>query len=188
MKDVVVKVNAALGAVERVVLLGALAGMLLAVCISIGSRPLGVDVPWVTPLVLSLMVVATLFGAALATATRRHITMDLLTKAFAQKGRAVVSSLVNIIGAAITAVLTTAGSGWVRANMEFDDPISLALKLPDWWLQAVVPIGFGLCCVHFVLNLLLDLNGLATGDLSHLPDPNGAAAHGVVLEPSKGPQ
>ncbi len=179
MKRAVRRVSFVLESFEKAVMIGALAGMLLAVCTSIIGRKLGADMPWATPLVLALMIVATFSGAALATATRRHITMDLLTKALGPRGRALVSIVVSSIGAAITTVLALAGSHWVKANMEFDDPISLALKVPDWWLQAVVPAGFALCAIHFVLNLVLDVHGLATGDLSHLPDPHDASAHGV---------
>lgn len=164
---------------EKLVLLASLAGMLVTMMVAIVGRFIGVDAPWVTPAVLALMIVATFAGAALATATRRHITMDLLTKAVGPKGRAAISAFVSVLGASVSAWLCIAGSIWVRGNMEFGDPISLALKLPDWWLQAVVPAGFGLFALHFAINCLLDINGLISGDLSHLPDPNSAAAHGV---------
>jgi TRAP-type C4-dicarboxylate transport system permease small subunit len=174
MKKIIARVSALFEAFEKLVLISALFGMLVTVCVAIVARP-----PWTTPLVLALMIVATFAGAALATATRRHITMDLLSKALGQKGRAALSMVTSLIGAGITSVLATAGSHWVRANMDFDDPISLALKVPDWWLQTVVPAGFALCTLHFVLNFFQDAVGLATNDLSHLPDPMTGGAHGV---------
>jgi TRAP-type C4-dicarboxylate transport system permease small subunit len=180
VKSAVTKIIAALEAFERAVLLAALLGMLLSVMVAIAARPLGADVPWTTPAVLALMIVATFAGAALATSTRRHITMDLLTKALKPRGRAMISIVTALLGIGITVTLALSGSHWVKANMEFEDPISLALKLPDWWLQAVVPIGFSLCALHFLLNIVRDAIGLVTGDLSHLPDPNSAASHGVM--------
>ncbi|MCC6806519.1 MAG: TRAP transporter small permease subunit [Deltaproteobacteria bacterium] len=185
MKRVIDRVSAVLMAFEKAVMLAALLGMLVAVAVAIGARPLGIDVPWVTPLVLALMIVSTFAGAALATATRRHISMDLMSKLLKNAPRAVVSMLTSLLGAALSTALAIAGGHWVKANMEFDDPISLALKVPDWWLQAVVPAGFVLCALHFVLNALLDGRALATGDYSHLVDQS-AAAHGVTSMPAGG--
>jgi len=179
VKRALLGVAAVFTTIEKIILLASLAGMLVSVAIAIVARPLAIDVPWVTPMVLALMIVATFSGAALATATRRHITMDLLTKALGPRGRAIISALVSLLGGCVATWLTAAGMIWVKGNMEFEDPISLALKLPDWWLQAVVPTGFFLFAVHFFINALLDINGLISGDLSHLPDPNSAAAHGV---------
>jgi TRAP-type C4-dicarboxylate transport system permease small subunit len=185
-KRFIEKLSNALMLVEKAAMLLSLAGMLLAVCIAIGARPLKIDVPWVTPLVLALMIVATFAGAAVATATRRHISMDLLSKLLKPRGRAVTSLLTSSIGAVLSLILGIAGTHWVQGNMEFDDPISLALKIPDWWLQAVVPAGFFLCAVHFVLNALLDARALLTGDYAHLADSHVAAAHGVTNIPTEG--
>lgn len=182
MKRALLAVNGVFARLEQAVLLIATATMLLSVMAAILTRQFGVDVPWVTPAVLALMIVSTFAGAALATSQRRHISMDLLTKVVSLRGRAMLSILTCTLGACISTFLAIAGCMWVKTNMEFGDPISLALKIPDWYLQAVVPIGFGLCTLHFVLNLLLDVRGLVTGDLSHMPNENvAAAAHGVVL-------
>jgi TRAP-type C4-dicarboxylate transport system permease small subunit len=180
VKRAIVAVNGALAQVEKTILLVATAAMLLSVMAAILTRQFGVDVPWVTPAELALMIVSTFAGAALATSQRRHISMDLLTKVVSLRGRAILSILTSALGACISTFLAIAGVMWVRTNMEFGDPISLALKIPDWYLQAVVPTGFALCTIHFVLNLLLDARGLVTGDLSHLPSDN-VAAHGVAL-------
>jgi len=148
---------------EKIVLILSLTLMLASVLIAILSRLLGIDVPWVTPLVLALMIVATFAGAAIATSMRRHITMDLLTKMLSPRTQAAASALTSLLAAMICSVLVTAGIRWVKTNMEFSDPISLALKIPDWYLQAVVPIGFGFCAMHFLINGLSDVSAAIRG-------------------------
>lgn len=183
MKRVVDSVNGALMAVEKVVMLLAMAGMLLTMVVAIVARPLEANVPWVQPLALALMIVATFAGAALATAMRRHISMDLLSKMLTVKRRAIASLVTSLLGTGIAFVLARAGFAWVSA-MDSDVEMSATMSIPEWWLQAMVPVGFGLCAVHFVLNALTDVRALATGDFSHLHDNHAAAAHGVTNLPA----
>lgn len=168
---------------EKVVMLGSLAGMLLAMIIAIGARLVGATVVWVNALALSLMIVATFFGAALATAMRRHISMDLLSKVLSLRPRAVVSLVTSLLGAAIAGVLARTGATWVAA-MDDDVKISATVAIPEWWLQAIAPLGLGLCAVHFFFNALIDVRALVTGDFAHLTESHAAAAHGVTNLPA----
>ncbi len=181
MKQTLGAVTQFLIRIEQGILLLCTALMLLAMIAAILARPLHIDVPWATPMVLSLMIVSTFAGAALASATRRHIGMDLLTKVLKPRGRALLGTVTALIGVVLTAFLCASGMTWVKTNMEFGEPISLALKIPDWYLQLVVPIGFALCGIHFAINAAIDLRAFITGDTSHLPSDTAAAAHGVNL-------
>jgi TRAP-type C4-dicarboxylate transport system permease small subunit len=185
VKRVIDKVSGALMAVEKIVMLSALAGMLLTMLVAIAARPLGANVPWVNPLALALMIVATFTGAALATAMRRHISMDLLSKVLKLRMRAVVSLVTSLLGASLGFVLARAGVAWVMA-MDSDVQISATVSIPEWWLQAMAPVGLGLCAVHFLLNAAIDLRALVTGDFSHLAETHVAAAHGVTNLPAGG--
>ena len=185
MKSLLEKISGALMMFEKAVMLTALFGMLVGMVAAIVTRPLHIDVPWVTPFVLSLMIIATFAGAALATATRRHISMDLLSKVLEVRGRAVVSLITSTLGAVVSGVLAVAGAQWVMANVESGEPISLALKWPEWWLQTAAPLGFFLCAMHFAINALFDARALATKDYSHLAEVNPAAAHGITSDVMK---
>src|SRR2546423_15586944 len=130
-----------------------------------------------TPVAGFLLLWPTFAGASLATRGRRHIVVDVVTKALGSK-RAQVA--VNVPASLVAASLCTfvAYIGWVvvRANWT-SETVLRGLEVGK--VQVVIPVAFALMAFRFVLIALEDLRGALTGDLAYLArfEGHGEIAH-----------
>lgn len=88
-------------------------------------------------------------GASLATRQEKHITIDLFGRMVSGRWKSLVKVLTNLFSAGVCLLL--GGAGWnfvmeerVAGTIVFND-------IPAWYFQIIIPIGFLLMMVRFLI-------------------------------------
>jgi len=107
---------------------------------------------WGDPLVRQMVMWSGFMGAAIAASQDRHISIDALAKFL--KGR--IKDLVHVITSLFAAVVCfyLAHAAWVFLLDEKQSGGELITGIPSWIGLAIIPFGFALITVHFVLNAI----------------------------------
>lgn len=111
---------------------------------------------WADPLIRHGVLWLAFVGGALATSRSRHISIDALGRLVRGSGRRWLHALLSAIGVWITARLFLAARTFLEFEQGAGEPVA---GIPHEVLVAIVPWGFGLIGVHFLLELLLALAG-----------------------------
>jgi TRAP-type C4-dicarboxylate transport system permease small subunit len=101
-------------------------------------------------------------GAALATCDKRHISIDVLT-------RLLPKHFVRPTGVAIDTLSLIVVGILVYASVQFlgDEQTSTATlvgSVPMWWAKVIIPVGFVLIAVHFVIHIITGIVGEMKGE------------------------
>lgn len=171
----------ALAWIER--LLAALAALILLFVMAVVSldvvmryvfnRPLG----WSYDLIsLYLMTALFYFVLSRTFAEGAHISVDILEGRFPPAIRRVCHIVVDLLSAALFAVIT-----WLVAGRTWDDFLagsatSGEILWPTWLSEVLVPIGTSLLTARLLLHAAAHFGSLLTGrELIPLPPPAGSA-------------
>ena len=101
---------------------------------------------WADELIRILVLWLGVLGAVAASRADRHIRIDILARLLPARARLVVAVFMDLAVAALLALLTWHAGRFVRDALEFGDTVLTGL--PAWWFQAILPVGFGLMCLH----------------------------------------
>jgi C4-dicarboxylate transporter, DctQ subunit len=131
-----------------------LAALLLALVLLAGGQILArwlFDAGWMhgEPLSRVLVVWLTVLGALAATRERRHLAIDALPRILPPTLRRAADVLVQCFAAAICIVLAWYGASLVA--LEREAPSLLFGAMPSWWAMLVLPTGFALMALRFLL-------------------------------------
>lgn len=107
-------------------------------------------------------------GAIVATGEKRHITIDALTKILPARGKKIAAVVTGIASVIVCYFLTDASYRFLIDEMEFGG--TLLLDIPRWIFQIIIPLGFGLMMIRFVIRLIYDIADLVTGRIN-VEDP-----------------
>ena len=137
-----------------------LAAAVLVVCQMVVMRyVLGESTVWQTEFTVYSIVGATLIGSPYVLLRRGHVNVDLLPLYLPHRARLVLAFLASFMALAFCAVLAYSGfelwlDAW-RGNWA----TSSIWALPLWVAYAPIPLGIGLLCLQYVVDILC----LATG-------------------------
>ena len=92
-------------------------------------------------------------GAAIATSEERHINIDALRRLLPPRIRSAVDVLTDIFAAVVCFFLMNAARVFVESEMT--DNRMVFQGIPTWYVQSIIPIGFGLLVVHFTIRAIL---------------------------------
>ena len=92
-------------------------------------------------------------GAAIATSEERHINIDALRRFLSPRIRSAVDVLTDIFAAIICYFLMNAALTFVKN--ELLDNRMVYQNIPAWYVQVIIPIGFGLLVIHFILRAII---------------------------------
>jgi TRAP-type C4-dicarboxylate transport system permease small subunit len=119
---------------------------------------------WADPLVRHLLIWAGFLGAAIATHEERHISIDALTKFFSPKLKAIAQILTSLFAVIVCYYLADAALVFLRdekaAGSEF------VLSIPLWVAIIIIPAGYALMGVHFVVKIVENAGKLLSADSS----------------------
>lgn len=146
--------------VEKVLLFLLVAFIVIAVIVQIVLRMVNVSFPGAMEASVFSMYAVALLAGSVATHYRRHITVDILSRVMNGPVRTYVSMLVNALGCVLMLYLMRAAVYYVRVNI--GDEASTALKIPLWWLKALLPVAFAIMSFRFLLNGLEDAKRIRT--------------------------
>lgn len=160
-------IDEAIGNVERVII-----AAIFAFLVAVGLYRTFADIVWnerplwaVEGIRLSVFAIAML-GAAFATHHKRNFNLDLVGKALAPRGRAVLRVILNLI--AIGAALLLFYGGWlVKETISKEKDYELIPKPVLGWF---IPIAAALIIVHLLLHIIIELIYLASGKTAPEPE------------------
>lgn len=89
-------------------------------------------------------------GASLATKDNKHINMDLLGRVLKGRWKASAEILVHLFSSFIAYLLMMASWHFVQSEIEFASTVFN--NVPSWYFEIIMPIGFGLMSLRFLLN------------------------------------
>lgn len=104
---------------------------------------------WAEPVARLMVMWLALLGALAATRQHKHVTIDALPRLLGPRARRVAWVLAQLAGAAAAGVLA-----WLALDllaMELDSPSRLPGGIPGWAGMLVLPPGFALMGLRFLL-------------------------------------
>ncbi len=161
-------VDKTIAAVELVAALFLLGGMLVLTAIPIYIRATDGDsaaFAWTMPVSLYMLLTVTFVGASLGIRSRRHIQIDVVTRALSRRAKACFGVVGWLVAAVILAALFVAAVHYCKVNWA---QISKIRGAKLGLIQLGMPISLGIMVFRCILAWLEDLRGVWTGDLSHL--------------------
>lgn len=94
-------------------------------------------------------------GASLATKERKHITIDLFTRLLKGRAQALAQMVIDLFSAFVAGLLVQASWAFVMEEKAYET--MLFGKIPAWYFQIIIPIGFGLILLRFLIGALQKL-------------------------------
>ncbi|HTK81914.1 MAG TPA: TRAP transporter small permease [Bacteroidota bacterium] len=128
----------------------------------------GTGVLWADPAARNLVIWVGFLGAIIATKERQHFEIDVLTRFLRPAFRIWIRRLTNLCCAVICYLLGQAAISVV----ELDMGSKTFLDIPSVALEVIVPVGFFLMAVRFIMAIFMD-TGAAVGasPLEYVKEP-----------------
>jgi TRAP-type C4-dicarboxylate transport system permease small subunit len=104
---------------------------------------------WVDPLLRAMVLWAAMLGALAAARDDKHIGLDLLTHFVHGRTRLVLRVVSLAFAACISAALAWFGVGLIQLDYGSD---AATAGIPNWLLEAIIPVGFALLALRFALR------------------------------------
>jgi len=114
-------------------------------------------ISWADPALRVLVLWIALLGAMAATRNRNHIKIDIIPRYLPPALRTVSGRITNLFAASICTILAWHAARFVY--FEYADGGLLFASVPAWACEVILPVGFGVMAVRFLLATL-------AGDLS----------------------
>jgi len=99
-------------------------------------------------------------GAALATSRDRHINIDALTRFLPPRFKTVAKIITNLFAVVVCYFLFRASLVFL-AN-EISDSSTVVYDIPSAYSQIIIPVGFGLIILHFLIRIAAGVHDLIT--------------------------
>ncbi len=111
---------------------------------------------WADPFLRHLVLWLGFVGASMATQNEKHITIDVLSRFVSAERVNIIRIITNMFAALLCFSLSSAGWTFLLSEIESDEVIFTiaSYDIKTWWLQTVIPYGFGLMTFRFSLKTL----------------------------------
>ena len=114
---------------------------------------------WADILLRHILLWLGFLGAAIATSENRHINFDSVRRFLSPRIRLATEVMTNLFAAAICILLASAA--WEFVQGEIADRRTVLEGIPSWYFQSIIPVGFGLLAIHFIIRAILRSRGQA---------------------------
>ena len=104
---------------------------------------------WVEPLLRIAVLWLTLLGALAATRGNNHIKIDVISRYLPQLGRRIATWTGTLFSACVCTLIAWHSARFVW--VEYQAQTTLFNQLPAWMFQIIMPVGFGLMALRFLL-------------------------------------
>ena len=159
MNKVLSKFDSGLAQVENGIIVATLGIMVILAFLQVLLRNFfDTGLLWGDILLRHLVLWVGFFGASLATRQEKHINVDILTKLLPKKAIPYVQLTVNIFAVVINVILAKAS--WIFLSFEIEAGTTIFLDIPSWYIQIILPLGFGLIGLRFTLKIIEQLSGM----------------------------
>jgi TRAP-type C4-dicarboxylate transport system permease small subunit len=139
---------------EDWILMLLLTAMILLACSQILLRNLfETGISWADPTLRLLVLWLSLLGAMAATRDDNHISIDLLTRFLSDKLKGICRRITDLFAGIVCGLLAWHAGRFVL--FEWEDGSLLFASLPAWAGELILPLGFGVMALRFLLAALL---------------------------------
>ncbi len=146
------KINNLIHLLEDGLLIFTLAAMILLALSQIVLRNVfETGIEWSEPLLRILVLWLGLLGAIAATKKNHHISIDVITRMLPKNGKFATDIINNLFSALVCAVIAYYSTRFVM--MEYEEGITAFADVPAWLCESIIPVGFGLMTLRFVINI-----------------------------------
>ncbi len=126
--------------------------------VQIGLRNFaGTSLIWVEPFLQNAVLWIGLLGAMIASRRDEHIRIDLASTLLPERWLPWLTGVVDLFTAAICALVAWHSVGFVLEERQYGAPGIGAV--PSWLLQAVIPFGFTVMGLRYLVLFSLGLSG-----------------------------
>ncbi len=155
-RNVLQQINTLLGKTETGLLCLIVATMIgLAVLEIVLRYVFKTSLMWKHMMLQNLTLWMCFLGAALASAERRHISIDALNRILPASVTRFSVYIIDVLSLIVVSIL--AYYGFVFLIEETKSPATLIGSVPLWWAKTIIPIGFVLIGIHLVLQICINL-------------------------------
>ncbi len=116
---------------------------------------------WADIVLRHLVLWIAFLGASLATSQERHISIDALTRFLPERAKHAARVLTNLFAAVVCYYFMTASFAFVQSEAEAGT--TLSANIPVWYAEVIIPVGFGLLVIHFLVRAVIDSAAVAKG-------------------------
>ena len=102
-------------------------------------------------------------GASIAAREARHINIDALNRILPAKVKPFIKIVIDLVTAVTCFILAKAG--YVFMMLEKDAGSTLFREVPSWWFELIIPLGFGLIGLRFLMRMVQDFTNKEKPDL-----------------------
>lgn len=143
-----------LAALEDALLASLLTGMILLAFVQIALRNLAdLSFSWADPLLRVAVLWLALLGAIAATRDDNHIRIDLLSRFLPAAFGRPLKRLGDLFSALVCGLIAWHALLFVRMEREMG---AVAFNdIPSWLLELILPLGFALMALRFLVNALV---------------------------------
>ncbi len=131
--------------------------ILLAVAQIVLRNFFGTSLVWIEPLLQNAVLWIGLLGAMIASRKDEHIRIDVASTLLPEKYHPFLTIGVDLFTAFICGLVAWYSVGFVIEEYEYATPAFA--DVPSWLLQAIIPVGFTVMAVRYVLLFLMALAG-----------------------------
>ena len=130
---------------------------------------------WGDELLRMLVLWIAVAGAVAASRSDKHISIAVLDRFLPEVVQSLSRVLITLFTAFVSGVIAWYSLQFVMTTYEYED--ILLGSVPAWWLQLVLPVGFGLIAYRYCVLTIQNLFALFTG--TPPPDRDGSGKPGV---------
>lgn len=109
----------------------------------------GVGLVWADPLLRVMVLWVGLLGAMAATRSNNHITVDVLSRFLAPGLKRASQWVTGLFATFVCALLAWHGARFVA--MEYEAETVLFSGIPAWCCELIIPLGFGVMALRFLV-------------------------------------
>ena len=110
---------------------------------------------WADPVLRLLVLWVGLLGALAASRTDKHIAIDVFSRLLGPRALAATRSITTLFTAAVSGLIAYHAGRFVA--MEREANIIGVAGMPAWLLELIIPVGFGLIAVRYLVLCALRL-------------------------------
>ncbi|MGB9627367.1 MAG: TRAP transporter small permease [Thermodesulfobacteriota bacterium] len=142
--------------IEQILIVLFLSLMILVAFLQIILRNLfDTGLSWGDSLIRNLVLWIGFMGATLATREGKHINIDVVSRWLPTRGNRIVSLIIHLFSFFICILLTYASLKFIKNEAQMGE--KTFLKIPQWVLETILPITFGLMSFRFGLRFFKTL-------------------------------
>tara|TARA_R110002072_G_scaffold64_4_gene328 strand:+ start:14489 stop:14950 length:462 start_codon:yes stop_codon:yes gene_type:complete len=110
---------------------------------------------WAESFLRILVLWVAMLGAMVATRESNHIAIDLVSRFLPHKLRKITNLVTHCFSAGICALVAFYAVEFIQ--YEYEDQTIAFASVPTWVCQSIIPIGFSVMSIRFLINGLLGL-------------------------------